>query len=196
MSSIIFKEKEKISYSGNESYKQIDILLNNSSELKIISPYISLFYAKKLAGLAKSKKIWIITAKPNSNSDLAAFKYLTKLNNIMTFIKLFIYFAIIGAFAILFKFYTAALILVIVFLLVFVVLRLKYGSITHSNIFLKTSKQFIHEKIYIGNNSAIIGSANLTYSGTHKNIEYIEVIKEKEKIKSLEKHFDSLWSSL
>ncbi|MCL4380937.1 phospholipase D-like domain-containing protein [Candidatus Marsarchaeota archaeon] len=196
MAAIVFEGNGKTSYSGSESYKQIDALLRNSGKLKIISPYISLFYARRLAELSKSRKIWIITSKPNSGADMAAFKYLTKLSNIMVFIKLFVYFAVMGAFAVLFGFYTAAFILLGIFLMAFAALRLKYGSIARSNIFVKTSKQFIHEKIYIGNSSAIVGSANLTYSGTHRNIEYIEVIREKEKIKSLEKHFDSLWSSL
>ncbi len=193
---IIFNSNGKTAYSGNESYKQIDKLLKNSSKLKIISPYISLFYAKKLENYSKFKKIYLITAKPTSKSDLIAFKYLTKLNNIMFFIKLSIYFTILEIFALVLRFYLVALILFAIFLITLSIFRLIYGSITHSNISIKTSKQFIHEKIYISNNSAIVGSANLTYSGTHKNIEYIELIKDKEKIAALEKHFDSLWSSL
>ena len=39
-----------------------------------------------------------------------------------------------------------------------------------------------------------MGSANLTYSGMHKNIEHIEVIKEGDRIAELEKHFRQLWT--
>lgn len=188
--------KDKSSYSGNESYKHIDELLKKSSYLKIISPYISLFYAKKLTYYSKYKKISIITVKPQTKNELIAFKYLTKLNNLMIFIKLLIYSIILEAISLAFKFYFAALILFVFFSICFLIFYLIYGSITSSKISLKISKKFIHEKIYIGNNTAIIGSANLTYNGTHRNIEYIEIIKDKEKIRSLENHFDSLWSKI
>lgn len=194
--SIIFNKKYKSAYSGNESYKYIDELIKKSHNLKIISPYISLFYAKKIAYYSKHKKISIITFKPQTKNELTAFKYLTKLNNLLKFIKLLIYTILLESAAILLKFYSIALILFVFFIIVFILFYLIYGPITSSNISIKISKKFIHEKIYIGNDSAIIGSANLTYNGMHKNIEYVEVIKDKNKINSLKDHFNSLWSQL
>jgi phosphatidylserine/phosphatidylglycerophosphate/cardiolipin synthase-like enzyme len=55
---------------------------------------------------------------------------------------------------------------------------------------------FVHEKLYIGNDKAITGSANLTYNGLHKNIEHIEVINSIERIGKLKSHFNDLWSKL
>ncbi len=194
--SIIFHKKNNSAYSGNESYKHIDDLIKNSHYLKIISPYISLFYAKKLVYYSKHKKILIITFKPQTKNELSAFKYLTKLNNSLRFIKLLIYAILLESVSLFLKFYYVALILLGFFIIIFLLFYLIYGPITSSNISIKISKKFIHEKIYIGNDLAIIGSANLTYNGMHKNIEYVEIIKDKNKINSLKDHFNSLWSQL
>jgi phosphatidylserine/phosphatidylglycerophosphate/cardiolipin synthase-like enzyme len=62
------------------------------------------------------------------------------------------------------------------------------------NIMLKTTgEDFVHEKLYISDSMAIIGSANLTYNGTHKNIEHIEIIRDRGEIDELKRHFNSMW---
>jgi len=53
---------------------------------------------------------------------------------------------------------------------------------------------FVHEKIYIGSDTAITGSANLTYSGMHRNIEHIEITHDPERIAELGRHFNGLWN--
>ena len=64
-----------------------------------------------------------------------------------------------------------------------------------SNLRLKVvTDKFIHEKLYISDDNAIVGSANLTYAGMHKNIEHIELINEQDKVNQLSEHFDELWS--
>ncbi len=65
---------------------------------------------------------------------------------------------------------------------------------TDSNLKVKVAKgKFVHEKVYIGNDIAIVGSANLTYNGMHKNVEHIDVIKDDARIRQLREHFESLW---
>ncbi|MGC8680261.1 MAG: hypothetical protein ACP5T6_03115, partial [Candidatus Micrarchaeia archaeon] len=55
-----FRKNNK-SYSGSESYKYIDKLLEESpAKIKIITPFISDYYARKLKELAKKKKIYLI----------------------------------------------------------------------------------------------------------------------------------------
>jgi len=64
----------------------------------------------------------------------------------------------------------------------------------HRNIAIKiVTDRFVHEKMYISESSAIVGSANLTYSGTHKNVEHIEIIRDNKRIKEMDNHFDGLW---
>ncbi len=58
------------------------------------------------------------------------------------------------------------------------------------------SESFVHEKVYISDSSAIVGSANLTHAGLHKNVEHIEVIDDQEKVRALERHFNELWRSI
>ena len=52
---------------------------------------------------------------------------------------------------------------------------------------------FVHEKVYISDSMAITGSANLTYSGMHKNTERIAIIDSRKEIGELRRHFEELW---
>ncbi len=56
------------------------------------------------------------------------------------------------------------------------------------------NRGFIHSKIYIIDDIAVIGSPNLTVGGLRRNIEAIVLIDEVDKVKSLEKTFVKLWS--
>ena len=63
------------------------------------------------------------------------------------------------------------------------------------NITVKTTgEDFVHEKLYISDTVAIVGSANLTYAGMHKNVEHIQMVDDKNEITELKEHFNSLWS--
>lgn len=55
---------------------------------------------------------------------------------------------------------------------------------------------FIHEKVYLCEGRAITGSANLTYSGLHRNLEHVEVIVARDRLEGLAAHFGGLWDSL
>lgn len=179
------------SYSGDGSYRYIDTLLEERSrELKIISPFIGPAYAKKLIEESKRKKIFVITSG-SSNSD--AVEMLTKKGK-KYYLKPVFYLSVAGVAAIYLKFYTifAAIGFAIVLA---IALNIMINRKRSSNLSVKVvTDKFIHEKLYLNDTSAIVGSANLTYSGTHKNIEHIEVVKEKEKVKSLSRHFDDMWS--
>ncbi|MGC8671522.1 MAG: phospholipase D-like domain-containing protein, partial [Candidatus Micrarchaeia archaeon] len=60
----------------------------------------------------------------------------------------------------------------------------------------KVPKEFVHAKLYIGEAEALEGSANLTFSGMHKNIEQLRLVKSEEEIKALKAEFDKLWKNL
>jgi len=90
--------------------------------------------------------------------------------------------------------YTTAILAAILLILVLLAYR-KYRK-TDSNIKVKVTKdKFVHEKLYIGSDMAIVGSANLTFNGMHRNVEHIDIIRSKDQIDRLKTHFESLWRS-
>jgi phosphatidylserine/phosphatidylglycerophosphate/cardiolipin synthase-like enzyme len=81
-------------------------------------------------------------------------------------------------------------------ILLFGILLWKYTRGMNARLHLKVvSSDFIHEKLYISDTIAITGSANLTYSGMHRNIESINITKNLEEVERLKKHFDRLWQT-
>ncbi|MCL5433795.1 MAG: phospholipase D-like domain-containing protein [Candidatus Marsarchaeota archaeon] len=199
---------ENKGYSGSESYKYIDELLNrDSSKIKIITPFIGDYYAKMLKEIAKNKKkkVYLIIAgnqnaeqiNKNAINILAEGKPL-RLKTMLLSISILYFVSIF----LLKNFLTLALTEVIIVLYICIIGSImiyafikQLSHLKGSNLKLKIVKnKFIHEKVYITDNIAISGSANLTYSGTHKNIEHIDIIKNREQINELEQHFDKLWS--
>ncbi|MEM3019972.1 MAG: phospholipase D-like domain-containing protein [Candidatus Micrarchaeaceae archaeon] len=180
-------------YSGNEGYKHVERLFHSSRSIDIITPYIGIQYAKMLYGLAGSgKRIRIIIAK-GQDSNSAAISYLGPKvhSNIQYSLASAVSFI---AFVLLYLMglpYEAFILLLLFLLFTFLALR---RAPQNRNIYVRYAPGFVHEKIYIGDNEAITGSANLTYSGMHKNTEYLEVIRDSDRIEALEKHFNTLWN--
>lgn len=53
---------------------------------------------------------------------------------------------------------------------------------------------FVHAKIYIiDNESAVSGSANLTYSGLHSNVESLSIAETQEEVQQFEMEFRRIW---
>ncbi|MGC8538145.1 MAG: phospholipase D family protein [Candidatus Micrarchaeia archaeon] len=181
-------------YSGTQSYIHVERLLRSSRRIDIITPYIGIQYAKMLYSLAASgKSIRIIVAKgQDSNSNAISYllpkarsniKYpLASAASFFAFVLLYLVGLPYEAFVLLLSFLLLTLLALM-------------GPRRNLNISVKYAPGFVHEKIYIGDSEAIIGSANLTYSGMHKNTEYLEVIRDNDRIAALEKHFNKLWDS-
>lgn len=191
----LLKRQKTRGYSGNETYKFIDELLNDDGKsLRIVSPYIGISYARKLLELAKRKKIYLLTSGDDKKKDEDAVKLLLygsrKLNLKLIFLLLITESIL---FYLKFYLYGAAVIVLLVLVVYFGVVR-KSRSELNLQVKIATNR-FIHEKMYVSDKKAIVGSANLTYSGTHKNIEHIEIIKDINRIKELSRHFDALWQS-
>ncbi|MEM3199718.1 MAG: phospholipase D-like domain-containing protein [Candidatus Micrarchaeaceae archaeon] len=169
-------------YSGPDSFKFVERLFRRERRLLISSPYICAYYAKMLLRISSRKRIYLITSKePKSNAE--ALKYLSRKNPF----RLWAYLAAIAAVPAFF----ASIYLSAAFLLLAIALFAK-----KSNLRIKFASASVHEKLYIGENEAIVGSANLTYSGMHSNIEHIEIIKDKEEIEKITRHFYKLWNSI
>ena len=185
------------SYSGESSYKYVDALITNSDiELMIISPYISDYYTKLLIKQARVKLIRVITSENSlSYKDSLLKDFVMK--SMSGYIKGLAFFLILDLISIYLKFTYTTIILTVIFLALMLALVLIYKKYkkTYSNIKVKVAKgKFVHEKLYIGTNMAITGSANLTYNGMHKNVEHIDVIRDQNRIKEFKAHFESLWS--
>jgi phosphatidylserine/phosphatidylglycerophosphate/cardiolipin synthase-like enzyme len=102
------------------------------------------------------------------------------------------YFLLLSAAALYLRFYYIAMPIIII-ALVSLALMLKSRHSTAMQ--LKVIKdKFVHEKLYISNGTAVTGSANLTYSGMHKNIEHVELTRDVKEVSELTRHFEELWN--
>ena len=183
-------------YSGKNSYKLMDdFLLSKGRSLMIISPYISEYYINKLLKESKKSRIYIITSNKNEGVHAKKYYHLP----IMGYIKLLASALVVGAVSLFFGYYVLSLLIIQMIILITIPYAIIFVKILFSRdqkMEIRISKAFIHEKIYIAEKSAITGSANLTYSGMHKNIEHIEAITDKKRIAELRAHFNSLWKNI
>ncbi len=184
------------SHFGSESYIYVDALIKErSNSLEIISPYISLSYARMLSGESARKRIRIIT----SANSIEAVEYLKRNSKASIFgdTKAMLFAILLFAIAYYIKFFYIAFLLLFVIVALALWIYLKAKRNTNRRLEVKVSaERFIHEKAYISDLFAIAGSANLTYSGMHKNIERIEVIDDLAEVEKMRRHFNSLWESI
>lgn len=188
MSLLKLLSRERASYYGNETYKHVEKLLRSESDLLIVSPYIDAYYADYLLKNSRGKNIYVISssikrevAKKFAPSMLptamrsaflfASFNALLLLSGYFNTYLALASFGIAAAFAV-------------------------FSAPAKSRVHLKIPKRFVHAKMYLGNRSAIEGSANLTYVGTHRNIEKINIISNQESIDELRNQFWKMWNSL
>ncbi len=171
-------------YYGSDTYKHIDHLLGRGNEILIVSPYIDKYYAGILLDRSKGRKLYLIS----SSMDSDALKMLQGGTRLWIIGYLALSLAIlsllyfIGAYG--------AILLVSAIPLAVGIIR---NSGRGSGISLKVPRRFVHAKMYISDDMAITGSANLTYKGTHKNVEQINITYSKESIDGLRKQFWELW---
>ena len=189
----MFDQDKELSYSGDSSYKYVDRLIKgDSQEIGIISPYISDYYTKMLLKETGNKRIRVITSQSSLGyRDSTLGNFIIK--GIKGYLKALLFFLILDAISIYLQFnYTTAIISAIIAITALLT-YLRYRS-QKSNLQVKVIRdRFVHEKVYLAENEAIIGSANLTYNGMHKNIEHIEVIKDRDRINGLKSHFEEMW---
>ncbi len=185
-------------YSGSDSYRHIEKLIKGSgSSLKVVTPFISEYYSRMLFEASKRKSVYVIVSRrkgaTTGRSQRAAIDFLeSKAKKVR--LKPVLALAALTAVVFSMRYYSAALLL---FALTALAAYLSFFSrLGMPRLHLKVSDgPFIHEKLYITEDTAIVGSANLTYSGMHRNIEHIEIIKDRSRIRELSSHFDRLWVS-
>ncbi|MDE1865924.1 MAG: hypothetical protein KGH94_04790 [Candidatus Micrarchaeota archaeon] len=180
-------------YSGSDSYRHVEpLLFDRGKELLIISPYIGMRYARKLVGIGRRKRIKIVTSR--YSQDVVAYirrhsRYL--LYGYAKAVSLLAIGAFVSAY---FSFYAIAIFAAAGAALIsgmgYVMYRLSRNSQIEARI---SYRRFVHEKAYISDCAAVVGSANLTYSGLHKNVERVEIITDQDRIEGLRTHFFEIW---
>ncbi len=179
-------------YSGSDTHRHIDRLINdNSSVLKVVSPFITPDYAGMLQRVSKRKRVYILTSRAQSAKQDEAISIMQSKRRVMSYkIILGLALVLLGTIALKLFLYSAISAAALVLAAALWLRR------PRSNLRLKVvTSRFIHEKLYLSDRSAIVGSANLTYAGTHKNIEHIEIIDDRARINELSEHFDELWGT-
>ncbi len=187
------RDKESsVGYSGSDTYKYIDELINdNGSELKIVTPYLGISYARKLLSISKRKRIRLIVSGDQNKKDEDAVKLLLNRGRRIDW-KLAFFLVIAMVASAFIKVYLATLVFGLLLVLSIYLMYVLNPRGRRISVKISTRK-FIHEKMYISDGKAIVGSANLTYSGTHRNVEHIEIIKGSRRIKELNEHFEDIW---
>lgn len=173
-------------YSGQQCYKFAEGLIRRGREILIVSPYIDGYYARFLMENSDGKKIKILSSSmdPEAKRILRRKKPLGMLSAVSLLVLSVDYLSLTARLLTIFVIVVSAIILAVAL----VAFKLKKYEME-----VKVPRGFVHAKMYISENEAIHGSANLTYSGMHKNVEHIEVIREREKIEMLRKEFYRLW---
>lgn len=184
----IFKKGPTLSYSGSSSHIHIDRLLREGREISIVSPYIDNYYAKIIRGMSRDRRFMIIASSIDPEARRSLGKGLPLLDLSVAFAA---WLAVSCAFYYLLH-SPAYLLGILLIFLIYVELKLLFFTGTR-NIRLKVPRDFVHAKMYLSERQAIVGSANLTYKGTHRNVEHIEVTSDPGKVASLRKDFGRLW---
>jgi phosphatidylserine/phosphatidylglycerophosphate/cardiolipin synthase-like enzyme len=190
---LIMADRQNILYSGDSSYKYVEKLIKGQGkELMIISPYLSGYYTKMLASASQRKNVRVITSGSSAGyRDSIIDNYVVR--SIRGYIKAIIFLAVLEVISIFLNFIYTDIILALMIAIIALAAYVRYNA-TSKNMKIKVIRdRFVHEKLYIGDDMAISGSANLTYNGMHKNIEHIEVTTEQYKISELRSHFESMW---
>ncbi|MGC8676209.1 MAG: phospholipase D-like domain-containing protein [Candidatus Micrarchaeia archaeon] len=175
---------------GDRSYVAVDKLIKESKSLCIISPYIDEYYAKYLVKHAKGKRIRIISSSISRRAEKRlARRSLKRLAAFLLAVAMLNY-ALAGS-GIEPLVGMASVLCSSAYVLVYL-----SDATNKMGISLKTPRQFVHAKLYIGDNFAVEGSANLTFAGMHKNIEQTRRIENSEEVQALRNDFERLWRTL
>ncbi|MCW6161348.1 MAG: phospholipase D-like domain-containing protein [Candidatus Micrarchaeales archaeon] len=176
---------------GSEAYKVINRIIKHGRELLLISPYIDEYYAAILKRESRKKHIFIISSSPTKEARniLLSRPLFSRVYALLSAL-----FAAVAALSYwLFGMELAG------FLLLFAAVACAFSAVKlrpHSRIHIKIPKRFVHIKMYTSEAGVVTGSANLTYSGTHRNIEQVELSTSAYEIEKSKRYFWKLWDSL
>ncbi len=176
------------SYTGNQCYRYVDKLIRDGKEVLIVSPYLDAHYARFLRENAGGKKIRILSSA--MDPDAGRIIRQGRRPGILSAVLLILFSSGYLAYSSGISLLLLASALLPIVLLLFLMYRSGGNSIE-----VRIPKGFVHAKIYVSENEAISGSANLTYSGMHRNTEHIEISGSGERLERLRKEFQDLWQA-
>lgn len=180
------KPTTKKSYSGRDSYKYVEKVLVHGKELLVVSPFIDTYYADFLSRHSRGRKVYVLSSSIEEHARKAmqgGGLRRTPIVLILIMVLLDYVFYALGDL-------TLPVIAVSIVIIIISALLIKRGK--GSSITLRIPRSFVHAKMYISDNEAAYGSANLTFAGMHKNIEHIDVI-EGDEVKRLRGQFWRMW---
>ena len=185
--SMFFKKAPRSLYRyGSDGYKNIDGMIDSRGDLLIVSPYIDMHYARKLVARARNGRTYVITSSSDSGILNALGKGGSRLR--------------IAAYTLLSTLLLYALALAGIggaYMLIAAV-PVVIGTAKHhrirGNVYVRVPRRFVHAKMYISEHAAMIGSANLTYSGMHRNVEHMSIIRSADEMRKLSDQFWELWA--
>lgn len=193
---MLFDRRPNGFYAGRNSYRYIDPLITaKSKRLLIVSPYISANYFRLLNSVSKRKRVRVITALNSLKEyERLRLKRRRAMRKMLAFAPILaISIAAIIEYPAHHAFASWILVVTIAAMVSLIVsTRLSRSANIEVRIPLRG---FVHEKLYISDNEAVMGSANLTHNGTHENVEQIERVTDKARIAQLAGHFEELWAS-
>ncbi len=175
-------------YCGIDTYKYINELINSAGDILIVSPYIDSYYAKMLSDSCSGRKFYIIA----SSIEQEVIRLLSGSKRPLMVVRYALLSVLLMSLSIL---YGLGWMLVVLSLIPAAVGMFKYLS-GKRRMVLKVPRQFVHAKIYISDRMAITGSANLTYKGTHRNLEQISITYDSDEISRLRGQFWDMWHKL
>ncbi len=175
-------------YCGSDTHRYINALIESTGDILIVSPYLDDYYAGVLSSKKSGRKFYVIS----SSMERRAAKLLTGKRSALPILG---YIAL--SIALLYLSFIIGLngLLLLPSFIPIVVGIIKHRPVS-SNVALKIPKRFVHAKMYISGTMAITGSANLTYAGTHKNVEQISITHDSGEIGRLREQFWNLWREL
>ena len=181
---------DKGHYYGSEAHRYINKMIKSSKAMYIVSPYIDSYYADLLAKRSSSAEFYIISSSMEDKARNMLQRRASRLNLIVwTLLSVAV-------------FYVEINIGIGSYLLALSLLPLLWGlgrymlrSRSVKGVHLKIPKQFVHAKMYISDDQVISGSANLTYKGTHSNVEHIEISRDPQEVEQMQDEFWRMWKS-
>ncbi len=176
-------------YAGRECHRYVERIILQGREVLIISPYIDGHYARFLQDNSQGRRIRVISSSmaPDASKALRGARPLGLLLAVLLLATSFNWLAILAGF-----FSVATLLPALATATASLAMFLRRSG----RVEVRVPRRFVHAKLYISERMAAHGSANLTYSGMHRNVEHLEITYDPQRIGRLRKEFLEIWDEM
>ncbi|MDE1824122.1 MAG: hypothetical protein KGI00_04165 [Candidatus Micrarchaeota archaeon] len=173
-------------YSGSSCYRHVERLISKGKKVLIVSPYVDDYYAGFLLAKSPGRDIRLLSSSVDE-------RVRRKLEGRIPRYRIALY----SIFMLLFEYLLYRIGAGVGYMLLYfmVIAGALFVISIPRRIKLKVPRNFVHAKLYVSEDEAIRGSANLTYKGLHKNIEHIEIVRDRKDVDSMRREFWRMWNS-